>query len=214
MFDLEQSIAQWRKQMLTAGINPTPLVELENHLREDFERQVKSGMPQPDAFKIAVEHIGSGATIRSEFKKAGDPIAIKFLKLVGLAFTVIAGFFGLMFLSKLFGHTSGVGPKLAGLAAVAAILMSWRYSHKFLPAIRHQWVRAAIGAGCCIAAMLGMRYFVVDFLPDSLARAVETDKSLAWFIVSFLWVWSAFAILGGLIHGLEKAAHKHEARYV
>lgn len=35
MFDLEQSIAEWRRQMLAAGIKtPVPLEDLEIHLRE------------------------------------------------------------------------------------------------------------------------------------------------------------------------------------
>ena len=39
MFDLEQSITNWRKQMLAAGIkSPVPLEELEIHLREEIER--------------------------------------------------------------------------------------------------------------------------------------------------------------------------------
>ena len=214
MFDLEQSIARWRKQMLADGVKTQPLEELENHLREDFERQVKLGMPPPDALKIAIAHIGTGLAIQSEFKKVRESMTLQPIKLVGIAFTVIAGFFMLMIFPKLFGHASGFAPKLAGLAAVATILVSWRFSHRFLPAIHHPWLRATIGACGCIAAGIGMHYFLIDYLPDSLARAVETDKGPAWFIVSFLWVWSAFAILGGLIYGLEKVAHKHEARYV
>ena len=42
MFDLEKSIAEWRKQMLSAGIKtPVPLEELEIHLREEIEQQIK-----------------------------------------------------------------------------------------------------------------------------------------------------------------------------
>ena len=40
MFDLEKAIANWRKQMLAAGIKmPAPLEELEIHLREEIEQQ-------------------------------------------------------------------------------------------------------------------------------------------------------------------------------
>ena len=43
MFDLEQSIADLRRQMLAAGIKtPVPLEELEIHLREEIEQQSKS----------------------------------------------------------------------------------------------------------------------------------------------------------------------------
>jgi len=41
MFDLEQSVSDWRRQMLAAGIRtPVPLDELETHLREDIEQQM------------------------------------------------------------------------------------------------------------------------------------------------------------------------------
>ena len=39
-----KSIAEWREQMLAAGIKtPVPLEELEIHLREEIEQQMKSG---------------------------------------------------------------------------------------------------------------------------------------------------------------------------
>jgi hypothetical protein len=41
MFDLEKSIAEWRTQMLAAGIKtPVPMEELEIHLREEIEQQM------------------------------------------------------------------------------------------------------------------------------------------------------------------------------
>jgi hypothetical protein len=55
MFDLNEKISEWRRQMLDAGINtPVPLDELENHLREDVERQIDSGSDPLKAFEIAV----------------------------------------------------------------------------------------------------------------------------------------------------------------
>jgi hypothetical protein len=72
MFDLEQSIADWRKQMLAAGIKtPVPLEELENHLREEIERQMQSGLNGQKAFEISIARIGEAALIKSEFKKIG-----------------------------------------------------------------------------------------------------------------------------------------------
>jgi hypothetical protein len=54
MFDLEPVIAEWRKQMLAAGIKtPVPLEELEIHLREDIEQQMKTGLSAPAAFNLA-----------------------------------------------------------------------------------------------------------------------------------------------------------------
>jgi Clp amino terminal domain, pathogenicity island component len=73
MFDLETAIANWRKQMLAAGIqSPVPLEELESHLREDVEQQVRSGTIESQAFHIAVQRIGQALTLKKEFMKTDD----------------------------------------------------------------------------------------------------------------------------------------------
>lgn len=70
MFNLEQSIAEWRKQMLAAGIkSPVPLEELESHLREEIEAQVHSGKNEQQAFEATVLHMGQGQELRIEFSK-------------------------------------------------------------------------------------------------------------------------------------------------
>jgi len=72
MFNLEQSIVEWRKQMLAAGVNsPVPLEELEMHLREDICNLVASGQTEAAAFQIAVARVGNPGTMGSEFKKTG-----------------------------------------------------------------------------------------------------------------------------------------------
>ena len=70
MFDLEQTIADWRKQMLAAGIKtPVPLEELEIHLREEIERQMKLRANEQQAFEFAVQEIGNAKVLKDEFKK-------------------------------------------------------------------------------------------------------------------------------------------------
>lgn len=70
MFDLEQAIANWREQMLAAGIKtPVPLEELEIHLREEIDRQIKSGMNAGQAFQHAVQEIGCARELQNEFSK-------------------------------------------------------------------------------------------------------------------------------------------------
>ena len=71
MFDLENSIREWRAQMLAAGIKfPVPLEELEIHLREEIEQQMNLGLDTRCAFEIAVEKIGAGKSLKNEFQKA------------------------------------------------------------------------------------------------------------------------------------------------
>src|SRR5271170_7584596 len=72
MFDLEKSIADWQKQMLAAGIKaPVPLEELEIHLREEIEQQMRAGLSVEKAFESAVQKIGRVHVLKTEFAKVG-----------------------------------------------------------------------------------------------------------------------------------------------
>ncbi|HWB01601.1 MAG TPA: Clp protease N-terminal domain-containing protein [Verrucomicrobiales bacterium] len=70
MFNLEQSISEWRGKMLSAGIrNPDIVEELESHLREDWARRVESGESGEQAFERAVQGIGQPSVLKHEFAK-------------------------------------------------------------------------------------------------------------------------------------------------
>jgi len=86
MFNLEQSILEWRKQMLAAGIKtPVPLEELEIHLREEIERQMDSRLSEQKAFEVSVQQIGQAGILKTEFAKAGEMISERFKQ---IAFTL------------------------------------------------------------------------------------------------------------------------------
>jgi hypothetical protein len=99
MFDLEKSIAEWRKQMLAAGIKtPVPLEELECHLRDDVEQQIQSGLNAQQAFENSVRRIGQADKLKSEFKKTCGAngnvwLWIGPLPLVGTLILNLAGLF-------------------------------------------------------------------------------------------------------------------------
>ena len=70
MLNLEQAIADWRRQMLAGGIKtPVPLEELEAHLREEIEQRMKSGLDWQAAFEISIRQIGQPQALNREFKK-------------------------------------------------------------------------------------------------------------------------------------------------
>jgi hypothetical protein len=70
MPDLEERIAEWRRQMVAGGIQPHQVLdELESHLREDVKRQERSGSSPPEAFAASVARIGQAAALKSEFEK-------------------------------------------------------------------------------------------------------------------------------------------------
>jgi len=86
MFDLEQAIADWRSQMLAAGIKtPVPLEELEIHLREEIERLEKSGVDERTAFENAVRQTGQPQSLKNEFNK----IETSFMKTILKCVTVL-----------------------------------------------------------------------------------------------------------------------------
>ena len=209
MFDLEQSIAEWRNEMLAAGIKtPVPLAELESHLREEAQRQEQLGKGMPQAFELAVQRIGHAEALRREFKKAGNEIETRFVKSIGMACGVVAFFFLLWGVPFLFKQGTGGVPKILGLMAVATAVFIWRYGYRFLPAIRSPWIRAGIGGMCCLGGILWIWIFISQFVPGLLTQAWQTGHLLGWFLVSFLWAWSVVAMLGGVAFGLEWSVRK------
>ncbi len=210
MFDLEQSIAEWRRQMLSVGIKtPVPLEELEIHVREEIERQMKSGLNKWEAFNTAVTNIGQARALKLEFKKTAVSMEARFVKLAGIACAVVAGLFSLWILLVLLTvHEASLAERALGLAAVASIILSWRYGHGFLPVISRPRVRAGVGAVCCFASVGGMMLFT-KLIQHFLGR-IPAGQLLA----ASLWVWAAMAIVGGIAHGFEKAARKTNKRYV
>ena len=70
MPDLEKQIAEWRRQMLAAGIKtPQPLDELESHLREEVAKQTASGLSDREAFEISTRRMGQPEVLKREFQK-------------------------------------------------------------------------------------------------------------------------------------------------
>jgi hypothetical protein len=70
MFELEREISDWRRQMRSRGIKgPETLDELESHLRDDLEEQVRSGTEIQQAFESARARIGQSESLRVEFRK-------------------------------------------------------------------------------------------------------------------------------------------------
>ena len=70
MFNLEQAITDWRRQMVTGGIESRELLdELESHLRDEIERQIYSGINEQNAYLAAVASIGPARALKGEFAK-------------------------------------------------------------------------------------------------------------------------------------------------
>ena len=211
MFDLEQSISEWRQQMLAAGITSSILDELESHLREEIKLHMKSGSNERDSFKVAVQNVGQASALTAEFRKARVPLETQFIKLAGIASIAVASIYSLWTLLFLFSPETSLMMKVLGLIAVATTLLSWRYSHKFLPVIANHTTRTLIGFGCCLGGLIWIRLFIACFLPRLMFYPAGMEMPVGQLVAGFLWGWTAMAVLGSIGHGLEKAAERQSA---
>ena len=92
MFNLEQSISEWRGQMLSAGVkNPDIVDELESHLREDWARRVQSGESEEQAFEGALQGVGQASLLKHEFAKLSGKKWAWLRKLKGIMAGAFAG---------------------------------------------------------------------------------------------------------------------------
>src|SRR5689334_9817710 len=92
MFDLEQSIAEWRRQMTVGGVkNPGVLDELESHLREDLERQTRTGIDVQNAFAAAVKKIGSAGALKNEFNKSTASTILEKMMIAAAVLVLVFG---------------------------------------------------------------------------------------------------------------------------
>lgn len=70
MFDLELNIRSWSDHLRARGnFKDTDILELENHLRDEIEDLIKTGLTQDEAFLISVKRLGNVNLISQEYSK-------------------------------------------------------------------------------------------------------------------------------------------------
>ena len=214
MSDFEQSIANWRQQMLAAGIKtPVPLEELEIHLREEIERQTESGLSEMEAFKASVQKIGPAQAVQNEFRKVEATKEDRQWQNMQIVFVALTGLVPLMGSA---GFSKGgvywemtPGQIIASLAAGAVFsLLAWsgRLSYRLFPVIQTKRTRDAIHLVCALPVTLWWVAFLCFILPGY-------DFTVGQLFVTL--PWALFPPMGaciGLVWGMETAARKKEAR--
>lgn len=216
MFNLEQSIAEWRKQMLAAGIKtPVLLDELESHLREEIERRMKLGANAQLAFEMTVSQLGHGAELKAEFAKGWclrDILGIELVKkeselkwmpvllMVALTFGLLS--FSSMVLLKMGAFSEATS--LERMSSLVAVVVSYLLfsvgvlGYKFFPVIPNKHVRGAISACCAVVVSFWLMIFLV-----------RVNVNMQQFLAEFSWVFFVpIGALNGLVFGLEWAAQK------
>jgi hypothetical protein len=211
MFDLEPSIAEWRRQMLAGGLGtPVPLEELEIHLREDIERQMKSGLNEAEAFKTAVQKIGPAHTVQNEFKKVEAAEAGRKWKEGQIWSGAILGLLQLILIgSVLFNSEMTFGQRMSGLAAIATSFLFvavGRLSHRIFPGTRARRIRTAIiFISGNVPGIIWISIFAGFFLPGH-------EFPFGQWLTTLLWACGPpLGVYLGLILGIQTAARKKVA---
>lgn len=207
--------------MLSAGIKtPMPLEELESHLREEIERQMRMGVNTRFAFDIAVTQIGRGKELKTEFSKERrwrDILETELIKkewdlkwgpilhlAIMTALFLIAGS-----MVVLLGAGMTAIEEMTALTAVAIFYsLSWGgwLGYKFFPAIPNYHIRLGIYAAGAVMISVWLIIFVPSYALHELALAKPNMHQLG--LVS---LWAFLVPLGafsGLVLGLERAAQK------
>jgi len=215
MFNLEQSIAEWRRQMVEAGIKtPVPLEELESHLRDEIERKAESGLSEAEAFPAAVHKIGAAQGIQSEFRKVEAIKEDRQWQLVQIMLVAFTGLSPILCASAAFskhGVASEMTPgQLISILAAATSfpLLAWggRLSYRLFPVIQTKRAREAIH----LAYLLPVIFWWTGFLRLILPRY---DFTVGQLMVTLSWaLFPTMGVCIGLLWGIETAARKKIAR--
>lgn len=200
--------------MLAAGIKtPVPLEELESHLREEIERQMRAGTDMPVAFARAVSQIGKGTELKTEFFKTSRLHRLLHYEFINkeweskwspaghvISYAIILLFYcAIVIWNTSAGLTSG--ERLAGLAGAAVTFLlvnAGLLGSRVLPVIVSQRKRMAVYAIGGFLIALGIMIF--------LARL---NVGMGALIMALSWAFLApLGAFSGFILGLEKAAQK------
>ena len=139
MFDLEQSITDWRNQMLAAGIKtPVPLEELEIHLREEIEQQMRSATEAQPVLEAAIQKIGRTDVLKNEFQKTNLPTVeeTRIKVIAGGVLTLLVGFIMLWAAVVQSRDVGKMNYEAVGLSVLALILVFDGIAISFLAAQR------------------------------------------------------------------------------
>lgn len=147
--------------MADAGIKGAALDELENHLREDTERQIRAGIDPETSFQRAVERMGAPGKLEKEFGKIREGARRERLRrwsvVIGTAFVYfmvgVTWFMGVR-QGKIQLTWTEIALALGAMVPMVGLGWGARNTAKLLPLIHENWVIAIAFAGIFVLAGL------------------------------------------------------------
>src|SRR5262245_14742444 len=166
MFDLEKAVSDWRQQTAAAGIKSADVLrELENHLREEIQKQLREGFEIQKAFENSVLSLGQASVIKAEFAKmetkSSDRIRVALCVLLVAGIVCLSGFtFASLGMS--------IGDWLVASSAVVTCLFVasfWTHAVRFLPVICNRRKRFTIEIALFVSGFICSNLFGAFVLP-------------------------------------------------
>ncbi|MGE5403616.1 MAG: permease prefix domain 1-containing protein [Candidatus Saccharibacteria bacterium] len=204
MFDLEVNIRSWSDHLRTRGsLVETDIIELENHLRDQIEELMNSGLAPDEAFLISVKRLGNVNAISHEYSKVNSENLWKHLLLDSIdpitraenrrnialvvLFSLIAG--TLAQIPKLFGisfndpTTDSLYCRNLSLFILPLVALFFSIKHKV------NWKMAAT-----ILSIFGLTAVVINMYPS--LYPYNTGYLTGIHLLIFLWLLTGVAYLG------------------
>ncbi len=171
--------------MIAGGIkSPAILDELESHLREDVDRELRSGPDVERAFTAAVRKIGPASALKTEFKKSTAAVAGEKWMMGAAALVLVFGAF--LSVAALLLCYSTIAERLMGFVAISLIfgtICGWPAFISRLPVIHPKRKLQAVQVACLLAesALISATfYYPSDCAPRPDRRAHYTDVLLGF----------------------------------
>jgi hypothetical protein len=200
MFDLEQAIAEWRRQMRAAGITAAELDELESHLRDAIARQMGAGSSVKVAFEFAAREIGPAGALGAEFQTARTPYLARFWKWIRVGYVAEIVVYTLLQTRQLLRSAPSDGELRLGMVGLTTTLLlayaGWHLATVLADKIPSKRTRSLLGTSAGFSAVLWMIIFAQWIVPSF-------DYTTGGFAVVLLWGLAPVVILPTLLVGME-----------
>jgi hypothetical protein len=204
MFNLDRAITEWRRQMTAGGVKDSAVLdELESHVREDVERQTRSGVDAQKAFEAAVKRIGPASALKNEFERSMAAVLAE-KAMMGTAIFVLAfGAFLSMVTLLMCYHT--LAERVMGFIVISlsfGTICVWPAFISRMPVI-HRKRKLQVWQVTCLAAGFAVSTFYVQVILPYFQRSTDGMIPAIGFFACF-----PIAVGLALAAGLDRAARK------
>jgi len=200
MFELEQAIADWRRELDHAGVKTSVVLdELESHLRDEIDAQMRLGVDERQAFQTAVEQIGQARTLARELT-GEQKLRNAILLAATVLYSLVAGVPVLFRLGSFSDINSAQqSSALAAVGVAVTALFAGRLIARILPVVSSRCSRIVIYSSGVLLLFVWLALFYHHVM-------TRVEWNMSQLVVALLWALSPWGAVCGIQWGMEEAA--------